>query len=140
VGPAPLATRSRSLTSYVACLLQCKIILWEFPISLFMQCLSQTCALVLCPPMSLYQSCGWFYFPCSVLSSSCAILSWTGLLDEGLDEVTRGGGEGVNESQLKFLEGIWLMSQIRPNVPLLQLGQDHVVIEKLLILRTRLGP
>jgi hypothetical protein len=47
---------------------------------------------------------------------------------------------GVSGSQLKFLEGTCPMSQIQPDVPPFQLGQDHIAIGKLLVIDTGLGP
>jgi hypothetical protein len=41
---------------------------------------------------------------------------------------------GVNGSQSKFHEGIWLISQIGPGTPLFLLDQDHIAIEQLLTL------
>jgi hypothetical protein len=46
--------------------------------------------------------------------------------------------EGVNESQLKFLEGTRPMSQNQPDMYLLYIGQDRVVIEEISALKTRL--
>jgi hypothetical protein len=52
-------------------------------------------------------------------------------------------GEGdqreVNGSQLKFLNGTWPISELKPKPPLFQVGQDYVAIKNLLALGTGLG-
>jgi hypothetical protein len=58
------------------------------------------------------------------------------ILIEEPEKTTR---EGVNESQSKFLNETWPLSQLRPKPSLFQLGQDYVAIKKLLALRTGLG-
>jgi hypothetical protein len=52
-----------------------------------------------------------------VLSSSVPVhgISHSKMGSEELDKVTR---EGLNGSQLKFLERTWLLFQNRPNIPL----------------------
>jgi hypothetical protein len=55
------------------------------------------------------------------------------------DQIRWPEGRGVNESQLKFLEGTWPMFQIWPNTPLFQLDQDHIAIVYLLALETELS-
>jgi hypothetical protein len=53
---------------------------------------------------------------------------------------TREGDQrGVNGSQSKFLEGTWPISQIEPDNPLFELGQDRLAIDQLSALRTGLG-
>jgi hypothetical protein len=44
----------------------------------------------------------------------------------------------VNGSQSKFFTRTWPISQIEPDVSLFYLGQDHIAIEVLLVLGTRL--
>jgi hypothetical protein len=55
---------------------------------------------------------------------------------EGPEKSTWGG---VNESQSNFLMKTWFISQIRPDTLLFYLSQDHIAIEKLLVLGTGLG-
>jgi hypothetical protein len=57
----------------------------------------------------------------------------------GVKEQRRLLEEGVNESQSKFLEGTYPMSQIRPNASLFQLGQYLVAMNELLALKIGLG-
>jgi hypothetical protein len=57
----------------------------------------------------------------------------------GVKEQRRLLEDGVNESQSKFLEGTYPMSQIRPNASLFQLGQYLVDMNELLALKTGLG-
>jgi hypothetical protein len=54
---------------------------------------------------------------------------------KGPEKTTRGE---VNESQSKFLEGTWPISQNRPDAHLFQLGQDCLAIDELSALETGL--
>jgi hypothetical protein len=56
-----------------------------------------------------------------------------------IEEPKKATQRGVNESQSKFFEGIWLISQNKSNTPLFYLSQDHIAIGKLLTLGTGLG-
>jgi hypothetical protein len=47
--------------------------------------------------------------------------------------------KGGNESQSKFFEGTWHISQNQPDVHLFPLSEDRLVIDKLSALRTKLG-
>jgi hypothetical protein len=54
---------------------------------------------------------------------------------EGSEKTTR----GVNEGQSNFLDGTCPISQIEPDAPLFELGQDHTAIARLSALRTGSG-
>jgi hypothetical protein len=51
----------------------------------------------------------------------------------------RGDQRGVNESQSKFLNGTWPISQNQPETPLLYLVQDWLAIDKLSAFGSGLG-